>query len=212
VAGLVERLDGGTPEPGLAVLSFDDGLLDNHSVALPILRSFDIPATVYVTTGLIGKSYPWLGEKADSRMMGEREIRDLVAAGFEIGAHTVTHPDMSKLDHAQSLREMTESRDVLEHITGQRVRTFAYPFCRYGNAALQAAKDAGFEAAVTCAGRGGWDRYELRRALITGKDSLPGVLLKLADVYEPLFHSPVGRGFRTATRGVRRRGRALIDR
>jgi peptidoglycan/xylan/chitin deacetylase (PgdA/CDA1 family) len=212
VADLVERAGRAAPAPGSAVLSFDDGLLDNHSVVLPILRSYGVPATVYVTTGLIGKTYPWLGDKADARMMGEDELRDLVRAGFEIGAHTVAHPDLSLLDREECLREMVESRDVIEEITGQGVRTFAYPFCHYGDAAVAAARDAGFIAAVTCQGRGDWSRYELKRALITGKDGLPGFLLKLIDAYEPLFQSRAGRALRGTTRAGRRTARALIER
>ena len=64
VAELAERAAGGTPPPGLATLSFDDGLEDNHRVLLPILREAGVPATVYVTTGFIGRSNPWRGSGA----------------------------------------------------------------------------------------------------------------------------------------------------
>jgi peptidoglycan/xylan/chitin deacetylase (PgdA/CDA1 family) len=212
VGDLLERADGNEPEPGLAAISFDDGLLDNHSVAMPILRSLGIPATVYVTTGLIGKTYPWLGPGADARMMREGELRDLVAAGFELGAHTVTHPDLSLLSRDDCLREMVESRDEIERITGQAVRTLAYPYCHYGDAAIEAAREAGFVGAVTCKGRGGWSRYEVKRAMITGKDGFPSFVAKLAEVYDPVFDGAVGRRARVATRGLRRRVRALIER
>src|SRR5918999_2089855 len=43
VAGFVDRMDGGEPPPGLAALSFDDGLDDNHAVLLPILEDYGIP-------------------------------------------------------------------------------------------------------------------------------------------------------------------------
>jgi peptidoglycan/xylan/chitin deacetylase (PgdA/CDA1 family) len=203
VAELLERADGSSPPPGSAALSFDDGLLDNHSVVLPILSSYGIPATMYVTTGLIGKVYPWLAPGADARMMGEAELRDLVAAGFEVGSHSVTHPDLALLDRDGCVREMVESRDELERITGQTPRTFAYPFCHYGQAAIEAAREAGFLAAVTCQGRGSWSRYETKRALITGKDGFPSFLLKLVDAYNPLFDSAAGRLFRGTTRRAR---------
>ena len=209
VAELADRAAGGRPPPGLAALSFDDGMEDNHSVLLPILREYRIPATVYVTTGLIGRANPWLAPESGARMMTEGELRELAAAGVELGAHTVTHPDMSRLDHAACLREMTESRAMLERVGGTSVRTFAYPFCRYGPAAVAAAEDAGFVAAVTCEGRGGWSRYELRRAMITGKDGFPSFLLKASDAYQPLFDSGPGRMLRAGTRaarsGIRRR-------
>ena len=100
VADLAQRAAGGRPPAGLAALSFDDGMDNNHSVLLPILREYGIPATVYVTTGIIGRPNPWLAPGAGARMMTEPELADLVAAGVELGAHTVTHPDLSLLDRA----------------------------------------------------------------------------------------------------------------
>jgi peptidoglycan/xylan/chitin deacetylase (PgdA/CDA1 family) len=214
VAELADRSAGAEPPPGLAALSFDDGMDDNHAVVLPILTELRLTATVYVATGLIGKPNPWMAPEAGARMMDELELRELAAAGFEIGAHSVTHPDLSQLDYERCLREMTESRATLERVVGAPVRTFAYPFCRYGPAALAAVQAAGFTAAVTCQGLGSWDRYELERSLITGKDGLPVFLLKLTDAYQPLFDSGPSRLVRTATRTLRehRRERAQARR
>jgi peptidoglycan/xylan/chitin deacetylase (PgdA/CDA1 family) len=139
--------------------------------------------------------------------MNEPELRELAAAGFEIGAHSVTHPDLSQLDYESCLREISESRRTLEHIVDAPVRTFAYPYCRYGTAALAAVRATGFTAAVTCQGLGSWDRYELKRSLITGKDGLPIFLLKLTDAYQPLFDSGPSRLVRAATRSLRERRR-----
>jgi peptidoglycan/xylan/chitin deacetylase (PgdA/CDA1 family) len=205
VTDLAERAGGREPPPGLVALSFDDGMEDNHSVLLPILREYGIPATVYVTTGLIGEANPWLAPKSGARMMTEGELRELAGAGVELGAHTVTHPDMSLMGHEECLREMTESREVLERLIGAPVTTFAYPFCRYNAAAVAAAADAGFLAAVTCEGRGDWSPYEMGRAMITGKDGWPSFLLKASDVYQPLFDSRAGKLLRASTRSVRAR-------
>jgi peptidoglycan/xylan/chitin deacetylase (PgdA/CDA1 family) len=212
VAELASRLDGGPPPPGLAALSFDDGLQDNHDVLLPILRSYGIPASVYVMTGHIGRPYPWMPESAGARLMTEPELRDLVAAGIELGAHTVTHPDLSTLGREECLREMVESRRTLERVTGAEIRTFAYPFCKYGEAAVEAVRAAGFAAAVTCQGRGDWSRFTLKRALITGKDGPVSFVLKLLDAYQPLFDSAPGRLIRSTTRGLRRRARTKLER
>jgi len=76
---------------------------------------------------------------------------------------------------------------------------------------VQAAKAAGFEAAVTCHERGGWTRFELRRPMITGKDGLVSFTAKLLDLYYPLFNSAPGRAFRVGTRELRRRVRARRD-
>lgn len=212
VAELAARAAGGTPPPGLVALSFDDGLQDNHEVVLPILREQRIPATVYVTTGFIGTPYPWITGLTAIRLMNEDELRELARAGVELGAHTVSHPDLSQLDEQECLREMVESRDALERITSTEVRTFAYPFCHYGDAAVAAARRAGFVAAVTCHGRGSWSPLTLKRAMITGKDGHASFLLKVGDAYQPLFDSLPGRAARVSTRGLRRAARTLLER
>jgi peptidoglycan/xylan/chitin deacetylase (PgdA/CDA1 family) len=209
VAELAARAGGGPPPPGLVALSFDDGMADNHAVLLPLLREYGIRATVYVATGMIGARNPWMSDGSGARMMTADELRELHEAGVELGAHTVTHPDLSALDHAACLDEMRASRATLEDLTGEPVRTFAYPFCRYGPDAVAAARDAGFEAAVTCEGRGGWRPFELKRAMLTGKDGMPSFMLKLLDAYQPLFDSRVGSRVRASTRSTRRRWRAL---
>ena len=208
VAEFVERAGGLKPPPGLVALSFDDGMEDNHSVALPILGEYGLCATVYVTTGLIGKPNPWMAPESGARMMTVDELRDLVAAGWEIGAHTVSHPDLSQLGFDTCLDEMRRSRKELEGALGVPVQTFAYPACHYGPEAVAAARAAGFSAAVTCQGLGTWDPYELRRSLVSGKDSTRSVLLKVGGLYEPLFRSGPGRVVRSSTRRMRERRRA----
>ncbi len=208
VASFASRLSAAGPPPGLIALSFDDGWDDNHEYLLPLLEEYRLPATVYVTTGLVGKPNPWM---PGARMMNEAELRDLARAGLDFGAHTVSHPDMSALGYETCLAEMTESRDELQRICGRPVRTFAYPFCFYGEPAVRAARDAGFDAAVTCGGRGSWEALELKRASINSKDGVTSFVLKLLDVYQPLFESSAGRLLRTSTRSARARLRSRLD-
>jgi peptidoglycan/xylan/chitin deacetylase (PgdA/CDA1 family) len=211
-AELVARANGGAPPPGLIALTFDDGMADNHSVVLPLLREYGITATVYVITGLVGGDNPWVSSEEGGRMMTAEQLCELAAAGVELGAHTVTHPDMSLLDGEACLREMLDSRDQLEELTGVRARTFAYPFCRYGEAARRAAQEAGFEAAFTCDHRGSWDRFEFRRALLRGRDNLAVFVGKASGTYYPVYESPPTRVLRASTQAVRRRLRERRER
>jgi peptidoglycan/xylan/chitin deacetylase (PgdA/CDA1 family) len=199
---LARRADGGTPEPGLAAVTFDDGMRNNHSIAFPILSEYGIPATVYVTIGFMGGVSPWVGAGGDGAMIEEPELRELAAAGWELGAHTMTHPDMSTLDYDACLGEIVDSREALQRISGASVTTFAYPFGRYGPAAVAAARDAGMIAAVTT-GSGTWRPFEITRAMIGAIDPLPIVLLKLTDRYEPLLRSAPARTARHASKGLR---------
>jgi peptidoglycan/xylan/chitin deacetylase (PgdA/CDA1 family) len=204
LAELVGLAAGGVPPPGYAVITFDDGMRNNHEVALPILSEYSIKATVYATIGFIDQTSPWIGPGGDGAMMTRGQLRDLVAAGWELGAHTMTHPDLSTLDYDACLREITDSRVALEEIGGAPVQTFAYPFGRYGPEAMAAARDSGLIAAVTT-GSGSWAPYEITRAMIGAADPMPVVLLKLTDRYEPLLQSVPVRKLRAASKQLRGR-------
>lgn len=202
MAQLARLADGAPPPPGYAAVTFDDGMANNHEIALPILREYDIPATVYVTTGLVGATSPWIGRGGSGAMMTAHQLRELVDTGWELGGHTRTHPDLSTLDYAACRAEIADGCAELERIAGTRVETFAYPLGRYGPAALAAVRDCGLLAGVT-AGSGVWNRYEITRAMIGAIDPFLVVLLKLTDRYEPLLRMPPLNVLRHASKRAR---------
>jgi peptidoglycan/xylan/chitin deacetylase (PgdA/CDA1 family) len=202
----------GTPPPGLAALTFDDGFQDNLTVVAPILAELGVPGTVYVATGMIGQPNRWMRPGSGLRMMDEGELRELSAANVELGAHTVTHPDMSALDVQACAQEVRESKARVEEIAGREVTSFAYPFFFYGPAAQQAVREAGFTSAVSGQGNGEWgDRYALPRALVTGKDDMPSFLLRISGMYEPLFNGLPGKAVRVTTRPARKLAARIKD-
>lgn len=69
------------------------------------------------------------------------------SALVEIGAHTVTHPDLSSLPSENQRWEIAESKRVLEELTGKSVRYFAYPSGQYARTTIELVKDAGYQAA-----------------------------------------------------------------
>lgn len=205
VADLAKLAGGERLPPGYVTLSFDDGMQDNYAVALPILQDLGVPATVYVISGLIGQANPWFAAGSGTRMMTEDELRELHAAGIEIGAHTVSHPDLTELDYDACLAEMRESKEALERITGAPVETFAYPFCLWNETAREAAHDAGFLAAVSCGAKSAYHPYSMWRAMITGRDGTAIFVLKASGIFQPLWESLPGRAVRAVTRRLRRR-------
>jgi peptidoglycan/xylan/chitin deacetylase (PgdA/CDA1 family) len=204
VAELAKLASGRTPPAGYAAISFDDGMRNNLTVALPILQEYGLRATVYITIGYLGGVSPWVGPRGDNRMLNEDEVRDLSGAGWELGAHTMTHPDLSALDYEACRHEIEGSKTALEGIAGVAVETFAYPFGLYGPAAIAATRDSGLLAAVTT-GSGSWAPYELTRAMIGAADPMPLILLKLADRYEPLLSAPPIRFLRQISKQMRGR-------
>jgi peptidoglycan/xylan/chitin deacetylase (PgdA/CDA1 family) len=89
----------------------------------------------------------------DDLMMRSAQVRQLHAAGMEIGGHTVQHPILARLEPAQARREMAEGKEALEALIGEPVRTFAYPNGKPGQDYLaehaRLARDIGFESAVS---------------------------------------------------------------
>ena len=88
-------------------------------------------------------------------MMSSQQVRSLHRAGMQIGAHTVLHPILARLDDQGALSEMRQSREMLEGLLDQPVRLFAYPNGRpdqdYSARTVELARSAGFDAAVSTA-------------------------------------------------------------
>jgi peptidoglycan/xylan/chitin deacetylase (PgdA/CDA1 family) len=110
-------------------------------------------------------------------------VKFLANSGLvEIGSHTMTHANLDKLDDAQCLSELTQSKLQLEQLIQQPVTSFAYPFGIYSVRDVQLAKQAGYQNAVTTIeGIDGPqpDFMQLQRIKISGKDSLFAVKLRL---------------------------------
>jgi peptidoglycan/xylan/chitin deacetylase (PgdA/CDA1 family) len=103
-------------------------------------------------------------------MMTSDQVRQMRRAGMQIGAHTVSHPILARLDRGAARREIETSKRMLEVLLGEPVRLFAYPNGKpiddYNDESVSIAREAGFEAAVSTA-RGaaghGADRFQLPR-------------------------------------------------
>jgi peptidoglycan/xylan/chitin deacetylase (PgdA/CDA1 family) len=92
---------------------------------------------------------------ASELMMSDDQVHQLAAAGMEVGAHTVSHPILARIDRVAATREIEESKRRLELITGRSVASFAYPNGRpgkdYGREHVEIVRDVGYASAVTTA-------------------------------------------------------------
>ncbi|MEK7383134.1 MAG: polysaccharide deacetylase family protein, partial [Elusimicrobiota bacterium] len=203
--------------PGCAALTFDDGYENNYRVAFPLLKKFNVPATIFIATDFVkNKKLLWvdrveiafarttanefscpmtrrvypLGDLKETARAyletkaalkradtGQREqavaeitrrllpggptdpdpdyapltraqLREMIRSGLvEIGAHSVRHAILTRLDLSEARWEIEESAKDVEDLAGKRPRFFAYPNGAYGAAVADLVRLAGYEAA-----------------------------------------------------------------
>jgi len=123
------------------VISFDDGWEDGYTVAYPILKKNGFIGTFFIYTNPVDhKSYvTWA------------QLQEMAAAGMDIQAHTLTHPHLRDLAPDAALKEIAESKTILEKRLGKPIVALAYPFGEYNQAIIAMLKRAGYESAVTLA-------------------------------------------------------------
>ena len=153
------------------VVSFDDSYLSQYTRAFPVLRAHHWPAVLNLEVNFlqpVGGMRPW-------------RVRKLIAAGWEIDAHTLTHPDLTRLDDARLWHEVNGSRVALRRKFHIPVDFFCYPAGRYDARVIAAVKLAGFLGATTT--NYGLARppgmYTLDRVRINGSDGVGGFASKM---------------------------------
>ncbi len=180
---LQRLLDGDlSPREKPAVITFDDGFDGVRTIGLPILREHGFSATVFVVAGRLGGVDDWNDEGPRERLLDPDGVRELVAAGFEIGSHGLNHRNLIGLDDESLTLETAGSRRVLEEIAGTPIRSFCYPYGGFDDRAAEAVRNAGYRAATVirsgiCNPHG--DLYRMRRVVVRGTDSFLDFALAL---------------------------------
>jgi peptidoglycan/xylan/chitin deacetylase (PgdA/CDA1 family) len=157
-------------------VTFDDGYEDTLREALPVLRALSIPATVYLPTAITGGTARITWYRDPPRTLDWTGVRELLADGLvDAGAHSRTHPALTRLDEASARSEIAGSRSDLTEQLGAAPATFCYPAGLYGSRERALVVDAGYEGAVTV--RAGvnhqdTDRYALARTVVYGGEPL----------------------------------------
>jgi peptidoglycan/xylan/chitin deacetylase (PgdA/CDA1 family) len=204
-ADFARRLRAGSSLDGACAVTFDDGTVDNLELVPSILGPLKIRATVFACPGLLGEADPYIAPESGLRLMTADELRELAGLGFEIGAHTNRHADLSDAGAEEAYAEMHSCKEALEDVVRAPVETFAYPFCRYSAACPGAAERAGYLAAYTCGPRGGRLAFELHREMMDNRDGPLSWALKSRRRYHETLALPPVRLALTAGRALRGR-------
>jgi len=113
------------------VLTFDDGFENFYTTVYPLLDKFQMPATVFLVTDYCGKDNYWPGQNQSipkMPLMNWSMVTELAKLGIDFGAHSCSHPDLTKLTFDDAANEILKSRKIIQERTAQQVNYFAYPY------------------------------------------------------------------------------------
>lgn len=132
-------------------ITFDDGYLNNLTQAAPVLQRLGFSSTCYVISAMLGQTNSWDRDKGvpASELMSAPHLRQWMAAGQEIGAHTRHHVRLPQLDPNACLDEIQGCKTELEQTTGAPVAHFCYPYGEYDPTHVEQVAQAGYLSATT---------------------------------------------------------------
>ncbi len=141
---------GGNPGRHIA-LTFDDGFANVFRHGLEPLAKNGFKAIEFLVANLLGGINKWEMEHGEAKqsLMDAAQIKEWLAAGHEIGSHTLTHPFLTKISLKEAREEISASKKKLEDIFGVAIRHFCYPYGDWNPAVRDLVKEAGYETACT---------------------------------------------------------------
>ncbi|RMG68160.1 MAG: polysaccharide deacetylase family protein [Calditrichaeota bacterium] len=175
-------LDGAAITSRSILITFDDGFESVFSHAFPIMARFNFVGVVFPVAGWLGKPGAWdyYSNGSGSQHLNAQQLRQLVAAGWEVGSHGMNHLPLAYLNSRLLNRELSRSRSVLEEATGRAVVTLAYPFGIHSPRVAQAARANGYQlACARLKPAGAANSWALARFPIYRYDSVRSLALKL---------------------------------
>lgn len=193
-------------------VTFDDAFADVYEHAFPVLQSLAVVGTVFVPTSCVSSGRPlaWQGythlaagpDRERMMPMSWRQLSVLADAGWEIGSHSRTHPQLTSLGDDELLTELSGAREDCESALGLPCPSIAYPYGDVDDRVGAAAARAGYAT-----GAGLVRRLGPAHPLVTPRvgvyrgDSLMRFRLKVS----PVNTTPVGSAAILAAQAIKHR-------
>lgn len=171
---LLEGLKNGQLPPKPVVITIDDGYKATFTLAYPVLKKYNFPATLFLYTDFIEKN---------SNSLTWEEIREMTKNNIEIGSHTLSHCNLLKYQENENYetylnrirREIILSKEILGSKIGGKVKFFAYPYGVYSPVIKDIVIQAGYEGILNANSMNNnlnADPLSLNRQIISGQSPL----------------------------------------
>ncbi|MDI6758845.1 MAG: polysaccharide deacetylase family protein [Candidatus Omnitrophota bacterium] len=128
--------------PKTVAITLDDGYKNNYTYGFPVLKKYNIPATMFIIVNEVGRL-------EDDRLTWE-EIKAMQASGLiSFGSHCLGPEPLINIKFEKAIEEQIfDSKKILEERLGMRVNLFSYPEGRFNEGIKSLVIKAGYEAAV----------------------------------------------------------------
>jgi peptidoglycan/xylan/chitin deacetylase (PgdA/CDA1 family) len=130
------------------ILTFDDGYEDNFTCAFPLLKKFGFSAVIFLVADAIRRTNFWDIDEPQIALMNNKQIREMSVAGTEFGSHTVMHSNLSQCSSEKIRKELVESKQVIEQLTGREIISIAYPYGAVNEAIKSIAVETGYKFGI----------------------------------------------------------------
>jgi peptidoglycan/xylan/chitin deacetylase (PgdA/CDA1 family) len=173
-----------------SIITFDDAFENLINNAIPILKEYKLPFTIFFIADYFGKTPNWEFPEShtdkNERIMTIDQMNSLPKELLTIGSHTLNHKKLTHLDNDEINFELAESKRILEKLSSTKVNTISFPNGEFNESIVQKSLAAGYKRVFTIE-----PKFSLRekneivsgRVWVNGNDWYPEFWLKVHGGY-----------------------------
>lgn len=172
-------------------VTFDDGFNSIFDNAIEELKERDIPSTVFIPSGYLGKKQGWITKPSNDgyneEIVSSLRLKELDSDLVAIGSHGVSHRNLCLIDSLEAKHELMDSKKDLEKQCGRDITHMAFPYDGFNEVIVQWARQCGFRKVYS-----GYDtylsdnedRFLVGRIAVSPDDFMLEFRLKLVGAYD----------------------------